>query len=99
VTWVLAVLVVAVLGGVALVAAGRLDASLPPVEDDSGAGVAGRLPDGPLTAPELRRVRLPLAVRGYRMAEVDALLARLADQLEDRLEDDDPDARGGREPG
>nr|WP_281363375.1 DivIVA domain-containing protein [Nocardioides perillae] len=34
-----------------------------------------------MSAADLRRVRFPLAVRGYRMAEVDALLDRLADQL------------------
>jgi DivIVA domain-containing protein len=91
-TWLLAVLVVAVLGGVALVAAGRLDASLPPAYDDRP-GVA--LPDGPLTSETLRRVHLPLAVRGYRMEEVDALLARLADQLEGDASGD----HGGPQPG
>ena len=34
--------------------------------------------DRPLTADDLRRVRFSLAFRGYRMSEVDALLARLA---------------------
>ena len=91
-TWLLAVLVVAVLGGVALVAAGRVDASLPPVRDDRPEVV---LPDGPVTAEALREVRLPLAVRGYRMEEVDALLARLADQLENAPRDGD----GGSETG
>ena len=38
--------------------------------------------DGPLTAEDLRRVRFPLAFRGYRMAEVDALLDRLAEERE-----------------
>lgn len=85
-TWLLAVLVVAVLGGVALVAAGRVDASLPPVREDRPVVV---LPDRPLAAEDLREVRLPLAVRGYRMEEVDALLARLADQLESPPRDDD----------
>lgn len=91
-TWLLAVLVVAVLGGVALVAAGRVDASLPPARDDRSAVV---LPEGPVSAEDLREVRLPLAVRGYRMEEVDALLARLADQLEGPRRDDD----GGPETG
>jgi DivIVA domain-containing protein len=78
VTWFFAVLVVLALGGVALVAAGR-GGSLPEVRDDRP---EVRLPAGRLGATDLRRVRFPLAVRGYRMAEVDELLARLADQLE-----------------
>lgn len=39
------------------------------------------LPVGPLTGADLRRVRFPIVLRGYRPADVDALLARLADQL------------------
>jgi DivIVA domain-containing protein len=38
--------------------------------------------DRPVRAEDLRRVRFPLAFRGYRMAEVDALLDRLAAQLD-----------------
>jgi DivIVA domain-containing protein len=77
-TWLFAVLVVLALGGIAVVAAGH-GGSLPTVRDDRP---DVSLPDGPLDARDLRRVRFPLAVRGYRMAEVDALLSRLADQLE-----------------
>lgn len=40
------------------------------------------LPDRPLDADDLRALTLPVAVRGYRMADVDALLARLAEQLD-----------------
>jgi DivIVA domain-containing protein len=39
------------------------------------------LPDGPMTADDVAAVRLSTAVRGYRMDEVDAVLARLADEL------------------
>lgn len=39
------------------------------------------LPDGPLTAGDLDGVRFGLALRGYRMAEVDAVLDRLAAEL------------------
>lgn len=39
------------------------------------------LPLGPLTGDDVRRVRFPIVLRGYRPADVDALLARLADQL------------------
>jgi DivIVA domain-containing protein len=35
-----------------------------------------------VTAEDLRRIRFPLAFRGYRMAEVDALLERLAEERE-----------------
>ena len=38
--------------------------------------------EGPLTGEDLRRVRFTTAFRGYRMSEVDALLARLAAELE-----------------
>jgi DivIVA domain-containing protein len=38
--------------------------------------------DGPLTAQDLRRVRFSTAFRGYRMSEVDALLDRLAAELD-----------------
>jgi DivIVA domain-containing protein len=37
---------------------------------------------GPLTGEDLRRVRFSLAFRGYRMSEVDALLDRMATDLE-----------------
>jgi DivIVA domain-containing protein len=69
-----------------VVAAGR-GAPLADVYDDRpDAGVPA---DGPLGADDLRRVRFPLALRGYRMSEVDALLDRLATQLQDRADLDD----------
>ncbi len=40
--------------------------------------------DGPLHADDLDRVRFGMALRGYRMAEVDALLQRLVVELRDR---------------
>jgi DivIVA domain-containing protein len=79
--WLFAVLIVLAMGGVALVASGR-GGSMAPAYDDRPDVV---LPDErPLGARDLRTVRFPLAVRGYRMSEVDALLARLATELEDR---------------
>jgi DivIVA domain-containing protein len=42
------------------------------------------LPDGPLTAGDVEGVRFSLAVRGYRMDEVDAVLARLSAELAER---------------
>jgi DivIVA domain-containing protein len=79
VMWFFAILIVLALGGIALVAAGR-GAPLAEVYDDRPDATVPEL--GPLRADDLRRVRFSLALRGYRMSEVDALLDRLASQLE-----------------
>ena len=77
--WLFGIVVVLVLGGIAAVAAGRGGAM---VEDDRDLPPS-RVPEsGPLTADHLRSVRFSLALRGYRMSEVDDLLSRLATQLE-----------------
>ncbi len=56
------------------------------------------LPTGrPLTAEDLRTLRLNTGVRGYRMDEVDALLARLEAELIER-EDRPPDQAAAAEP-
>ena len=74
-TWFFAVVIVVVMGGIAFVASGRGGALQPTYDDRPDA----RVPvDGPLTGQDLRRVRFSTAFRGYRMAEVDALLDRLA---------------------
>ncbi len=78
-TWVLAVLAVLVLGAVAVVAAGRGRPMSGAYDDRPDARVPA---DRPLRAEDLRRVRFSPALRGYRMVEVDALLDRLARQLE-----------------
>jgi DivIVA domain-containing protein len=79
-TWFFAVLIVVLTGAVAVVAAGR-GGSMAEVYDDRP---DARVPaDGPLTADDVRRVRFTTALRGYRMSEVDALLARLADELDE----------------
>jgi DivIVA domain-containing protein len=74
VMWVWVVVIVALAGGVAAIAVGR-GGSLSEVYDDrpDAAVPSGR----PLTADDLRDVRFSTAVRGYRMDEVDALLARI----------------------
>jgi DivIVA domain-containing protein len=78
--WLFAILIVLVMGGIAMVASGR-GGSMPPAYDDRPDLV---LPaDRAIEAADLRRVRFPLALRGYRMSEVDELLARLATELED----------------
>lgn len=53
--------------------------------DDAGDG----LPAGPLQAEDLAAARFPLGFRGYRMADVDAVLARLGDNLRARDEEID----------
>ncbi|BBH16719.1 hypothetical protein Back2_10060 [Nocardioides baekrokdamisoli] len=78
--WLAGILVVLTLGGVAAVAAG-FGGQMAPAEDDRR---PLNLPAGPIGAADLRDVRLNVAVRGYRMDEVDALIARLADQMEGR---------------
>ena len=77
--WFFAVLVVLAMGGVALLAAGK-GAPLAEVYDDRPDAVVPA--EGPLTAADLRRVRFSIALRGYRMSEVDALLDRLASERE-----------------
>ncbi|MHB2022375.1 MAG: DivIVA domain-containing protein, partial [Mycobacteriales bacterium] len=68
---------VLVLAGVALLAAGRGDAM-----SEVGPDLAEVLPVGaPVTAEWLAELRLPVALRGYRMSEVDQLLERLTDRL------------------
>jgi len=89
-TWFFAILIVLVLGGVAVVAAGRGAPLAEAYDDRPDSGVPA---EGPLGADDLRRVRFPLAVRGYRMSDVDALLDRLATQLEN------PGGRDDERPG
>jgi DivIVA domain-containing protein len=72
---------VLLIGAVAVVASGR-GGSLGPAYDDR-ADVS--LPaEGPVTGEDLRALRFNTAVRGYRASEVDALLERLADQLDEK---------------
>jgi len=79
VIWFFAILVVLALGAVAVVAAGR-GTPMAPAYDDAPDSLVPE--EGPITAQDLRRVRFPLAFRGYRMTEVDALLDRLAEERE-----------------
>jgi DivIVA domain-containing protein len=89
-TWFFAILVVAVLGGVAVVASGRGGSMAETYDDRPDALVPV---DGPLVARDLRRVTFSTAFRGYRMSEVDALLDRLATEMEPRREPP-PDGEG-----
>jgi len=79
--WVFAIGIVALVGGVVVVASGRGEA----MREVARERRAARVPTGGhLTARDLRRVRFSTAFRGYRTDEVDELLDRLADQLQRR---------------
>jgi len=77
--WFFAILVVLVMGGVAALGAGR-GTPMSPAYDDRPDALVPK--DGPLRAEHVRKVRFSLALRGYRMSEVDALLDRVARQLD-----------------
>lgn len=74
--WVLAVVVLLLIVALALVVAGKL----PPVPQPTERGLSAQLPARP-TAADVDLLRLPVALRGYRMEEVDAALAVLRDRL------------------
>lgn len=74
------VLLLAIVVGVGLVAAGR-GGSIADVEPD--APPVG-LPEGTLTRADIDAVRFPTALRGYRMSDVDDVLERLLDELDRR---------------
>lgn len=79
-TWFFALVLVAILGVIGIVAAGRF--GMGEVYDDRP---DVRVPaDAPLSADDLAAVRFTTAVRGYRMSEVDALLERLIRESRDR---------------
>lgn len=83
-TWVFAILIVLALGGVAFVASGVGS----PMGEEYGDRPDAPVPaDRPLGAADLRRVRFSVTLRGYRMSEVDALLARLAAEAQARAEE------------
>lgn len=73
--------VAAVFFGVAVLAFGRGE-ELPPLPPDA---TPTRLPARAIGAEHVRALRFPLALRGYRMTEVDWVLDRLAGEL-DRAE-------------
>lgn len=79
--WVFAILIVLAMGSIAVVAAGRGTPLQEEYDDRPDAFIPPE--DEPIGPSDLKAVRFSLAVRGYRMAEVDALLSRLARQLEE----------------
>ncbi len=81
VSFVLLLLVLAVIAGITLVAAGA-GGSLGAAEPERGP--RGALPDGDVDRSVVDRLRFTLAFRGYRMDEVDGVLDRLGRELENR---------------
>lgn len=72
--WLWVIVLVVLIGTIAVLAAGHDDAMVEAYDDRPDATLpAGR----PLTAEDLDTVRFSTAMRGYRMDEVDALVARL----------------------
>ncbi|MET8699887.1 DivIVA domain-containing protein [Kitasatospora sp. NPDC004723] len=79
--WVIVAAMAVVVGGAALVALGG-GGSLPEAVQDR---ISARLPqDRPLGQGDVEALRLPMAVRGYRMDEVDDVLDRLGAELAHR---------------
>lgn len=74
-----------VLGGVVFLLAALLfgrGEDLPPLPAE---GTPTELPDlRPILSSDARSVRLPVSVRGYRMADTDWVIEKLAEALEDR---------------
>jgi DivIVA domain-containing protein len=88
---------IAILGAVALVASGSGDGLEPVATDRPGPWVP---PDRAVSGDDVRQVRFAVAFRGYRMAEVDQLLDRLAGEiaLRDELIDELESQAGGPVP-
>jgi len=89
VTWLFAVVIVAVIAAVAVVATGRGGAMSEVYDDRRDVRVQA---DGPLTAEDLAGVRFTTAFRGYRTSEVDALLDRLMTEMQAPPPQPDPES-------
>lgn len=81
--WAIAVLVVAVLGSAAAVAAGAFgEMPAEPVRDT----YRQQLPTARLSVEDVQRLRFGVSFRGYDMRQVDDALARLGREIADRDE-------------
>ncbi len=80
--WVMAVVVVVVLGFAAMAATGRLG-EMPQTVTDMPEPY---FPDGWLVGEDLRSARFAVVARGYSMRQVDELIERLANQLDGKVE-------------
>ncbi|HSN43498.1 MAG TPA: DivIVA domain-containing protein [Propionibacteriaceae bacterium] len=76
--WVFVGVAVLVIGLTVALASGRLGAMPEAIVDRP----VPRLPDGELSATDVRDASFAVVMRGYSMEQVDALLSRLADQLD-----------------
>jgi DivIVA domain-containing protein len=83
VSLVLLLVVLVVIGGIAVVAAGR-GGALP--DPDPDRATTGTLADDEVDRAHVDGLRFTLALRGYRMDEVDQVLDRLVDELDRRGE-------------
>ncbi|MFN8126600.1 MAG: DivIVA domain-containing protein [Candidatus Nanopelagicales bacterium] len=79
-TVVFVVFAVIVIVGAAFVLTGRWDPGIRDARADS----APPLPQPPIHAADIRSLRFRVGLRGYRMQDVDAALAALADELDRR---------------
>ncbi len=80
---------VAVIGGAALLIAGRWRDGLPevPADGERPASLGTQVAVGEMTIDDIDDVRFEQAPRGYRMDEVDQLVDRLAQEIEARDEE------------
>ena len=69
------------IGGVVLLATGRISGGLPEAPPDRALEGLDGVAVGDLTADQVDDVRIDQALRGYRMEEVDALVDRLAAEI------------------
>lgn len=87
-TAIIYVLVIVVAGGVLFgigaVAFGRGEELAPLSADDSPTWLPA---DRPIATADVRSLRLPVGLRGYRMSDVDWVLERLGDAIEERDEE------------
>lgn len=84
-SWVLTCVIVVMIGLTILAARGCFSHAPAPVDDRPGLD----LPDGPITGRDLRDVKIAVVTRGYSMEQVDAILDRLAQQLDGPLQDEE----------
>lgn len=80
-TWAFVVAVAVVVSALVVLAVMRGEQMRPAYDDRRDVVVPA---DRPLTADDLAAVRFTTAARGYRMSEVDALLARLRAEMAER---------------
>ncbi|GAC1385498.1 MAG: hypothetical protein NVSMB48_22620 [Marmoricola sp.] len=76
---IIGVTLILLVGGVVVAAAGHGEGLAPREVDDPPL----RLPEHGIAGEDVRQVRFSTAMRGYRVAEVDAVLERLAREIDE----------------